>query len=257
MKIRNIILIGLSILLIGVIGGAYYLFTNLDSIVESAIERYGSEALATQVSVGSVSISLREGRGTIKRLRVAEPSGFGDGDAISFGEISLGLDAQSLIHQKPIVINLVRVIDPRVEYVVDARGENNLSVLQANINRYAGSSAKSKAESESSEEDSGPPTLIRIKQLQIEGTEVAADLSAMGLSPTQVTIPPIKGSNLGGSSGAPPTDIAIQLADSFVRDTLVAVGKSQISNQVGDLLKKSMGDQDAEQVQGLLKGLLK
>ncbi|MCH2185582.1 hypothetical protein MK280_06890, partial [Myxococcota bacterium] len=69
-------------------------------------------------------------------------------------------------------------------------------------------------------------------------------------------IPPIKGSNLGGASGAPPATIATQLAESFVRDTLVAVGKSQIADQVDNLLKDSLGDEDAGQVKGLLDGFL-
>ena len=252
MKFRNLILIAVSLLVIGVLGGAYYLFTNLDSIVKSAIESYGSEALATKVTVGGVSISLSNGQGTITNLRVAEPSGFGDGDAISFGEISVGIDAQSLVNQKPIVIDLVRVMDPSVEYVVDAKGQNNLSVLQGNISRYAGSSQSEPA----AEKSSSPPTLIRIKQLQIEGTEVAADLSALGLQPKQLKIPPIKGSNLGGSKGAPPAKIATELAENFVRDTLVAVGKSQIADQVGNLLKDSMGEEEAGQVKGLLDGFL-
>ncbi|MDG2049675.1 MAG: hypothetical protein P8M78_05895 [Myxococcota bacterium] len=252
MKFRNLILIAVSLLVIGVLGGAYYLFTNLDSIVKSAIERYGSEALATKVTVGSVSISVSNGQGTITDLRVAEPRGFGDGDAISFGEISVGIDAQSLVNQKPIIIDLVRVMDPSVEYVIDAKGQNNLSVLQGNISRYAGSSTSKPT----AEDNSGPPTLIRIKKLQIEGTEVAADLSALGLQPKQLKIPPINGSNLGGSAGAPPAKIATQLAENFVRDTLVAVGKSQIADQVGNLLKNSMGDEEAGQVKGLLDGFL-
>ena len=130
MKFRNLILIAVSLLVIGVLGGAYYLFTNLDSIVKSAIESYGSEALATKVTVGGVSISLSNGQGTITNLRVAEPRGFGDGDAISFGEISVGIDAQSLVNQKPIVIDLVRVMDPSVEFEMNAK----LSFAKTKVN---------------------------------------------------------------------------------------------------------------------------
>ena len=71
------ILFGLATILVLLVGGFYFVYSNLDEIVRTAIEEYGSQVVGTSVSVSGVSISLTEGKGTIKELRVAEPKGFG------------------------------------------------------------------------------------------------------------------------------------------------------------------------------------
>ena len=49
------IILGLVLLIIfAIAGGVYYVLTNLDSMVEQAIEKYGSEATQTAVLVDSV-----------------------------------------------------------------------------------------------------------------------------------------------------------------------------------------------------------
>ena len=80
-KLKQIALGLAVVVIIGVGYGAYYLLSNLDSIVKSAIEQYGSEITGTRVRVGSVKITLTEGRGTIRGLRVGNPSGFSSNGA--------------------------------------------------------------------------------------------------------------------------------------------------------------------------------
>ena len=80
-----------------VAGGVFFLSRNLDHIVAEQIEVRGGAALGTAVRVGSVELDLREGRGRLRDLRVANPPGFSGGDVLSLGSVSLAIDAQSAL----------------------------------------------------------------------------------------------------------------------------------------------------------------
>ena len=79
MKIKSILLLGVLVVALGAGGALYYVYSNLNEIVRTAIEEYGSEVLGTSVTVEDVSLSLTEGRGQITGFRIAEPRGFGSG----------------------------------------------------------------------------------------------------------------------------------------------------------------------------------
>jgi hypothetical protein len=85
------ILIILTVVVAVVAFLAYRLVSNLDDIVKSAIENVGSEALGVEVSVGSVSIDLAGGTGTIGGLEIANPPGYSGDPALSVGELTLEL----------------------------------------------------------------------------------------------------------------------------------------------------------------------
>ncbi|UCF35619.1 MAG: hypothetical protein JSU96_12355, partial [Acidobacteriota bacterium] len=96
----------IGVLLIGVIllvVAGYVLLSSLDTIVESVIEQSGSQITGTQVTVGSVEISLSTGEGVIRDIRVSNPEGFPQGDAFTLGQIEIGIDTESLA-QAPIVL---------------------------------------------------------------------------------------------------------------------------------------------------------
>ena len=58
-----------------------------------------SRALGTTVRVSDVKISLKEAKGSIAGLTVANPSGF-SGEAISFQDIVIGIDPASLLSRQ-------------------------------------------------------------------------------------------------------------------------------------------------------------
>jgi hypothetical protein len=254
MKIRSILLLSFMVILLGAGGVIYYVYSNLDEIVRTAIQDYGSEVLGTSVTVDDVSISLTEGKGQISGLRVAEPNGFGSGSAVSLGQIALGINIASLKNRDPVVIDLIRIDAPSVNYVVNASGQSNLTTIQKNIERYTRSDSPKKEEKTTPQ--GGEPTLISIRTLSVENGQISADLSAVGLPPQKTALPAIRASNLGGERGAPPAQIAVSLAQKLTADVLVAVGKSQIAPQVNRLLKEAVGEDASRNVQGLLQGLM-
>lgn len=256
MKIRSILLLGILAILIGAGGVVFYVYSNLNEIVRTAIEEYGSEVLGTSVTVEEVSLSLTEGKGRISGFQIAEPQGFGSGSAISLGEIALGIDLASLKKLDPLVISLIRVDAPAVNYVVNAQGQSNLATIQQNIEKFTASMGSSSKKEESPATDTGEVTRISIQKLSVENGQISADLSAVGLSSQKASLPAINASNLGGKQGAPPAEIAVSLGQKLVADVLVAVGRSQIAPQVDRLLNEAVGEETGQQIQGLFKGLM-
>ena len=255
MKIRSILLLGILAILIGAGGVVFYVYSNLNEIVRTAIEEYGSEVLGTSVTVEEVSLSLTEGKGRISGFQIAEPQGFGSGSAISLGEIALGIDLASLKKLDPLVISLIRVDAPAVNYVVNAQGQSNLATIQQNIEKFTASMGSDSKE-EAPPADTGEVTRISIQKLSVENGQISADLSAVGLSSQKASLPAINASNLGGKQGAPPAEIAVSLGQKLVADVLVAVGRSQIAPQVDRLLNEAVGEETGQQIQGLFKGLM-
>jgi hypothetical protein len=250
MKLKTIVL-GVAVVVLAVGGFAvYYLIISLDEMIRTAMEDYGSEIMGTSVTVSSVSIQLREGKGTVRGLRVANPDGFAPGDSVSFGQIGLDLDEGSLTSRDPIAITLVDIAEPAVSLVTDAEGQTNLQALQANIARYSGGGGGgAAADSEES------PTRLTIRKFVFEGGVLAADLTAVGGERVEAKLPPLRLSNVGGSKGGTPGEIGAAVANAFVKNCLKAVARSQIDDQLGRLLDEKLGGEASQATKDALKGL--
>jgi hypothetical protein len=253
MSFRTVAVAAVAVLAV-VVALVVYLLSSLDGIVKGGIEKYGSEIMGTSVRVGSVEISLKEGKGTIRGLRIKNPDGFPSGDAVSFGEITLGIDIASLSSADPIVVTVVKIAEPSVSWALNEKGKNNISTLQANAKRYAGSGGGEEAPEESSSDEA--PTLISIKKLSIAGGKLAADLSALGGPTLESKIAPVYLSNVGGSKGATPGTIGTTIASAFGKSVMNAVAQSQLQGQANKLLGKGLDKIDVDGAKGMLKGLL-
>src|SRR5258706_329418 len=134
MKIRNIVLAAGGVALIAAIGGVAWLAFSLDSLVKSAIERYGPEITGVSVNVGSVSLSPRDGHGSIKNLRLGNPKGYKTARALALGEISIALDPMTLggnvIRIREIVISGADITYEKVNNLT------NLEAIQRNVEAY-------------------------------------------------------------------------------------------------------------------------
>ena len=108
--------------------GILLLMQNLDALVKEAIVRYGSAAAGTSVQVAAVDISLREGRGTLRGLSVANPPGYSQEALFVLDNISIALDRSTVTADVP-VINDIRVGASAFRYELDNRGRSNLAAL--------------------------------------------------------------------------------------------------------------------------------
>lgn len=234
MKLKPIVLGLAVVVVIGVGYGAYYLLSNLDSIVKSAIEQYGSEITGTRVRVGSVKITLTEGRGTIRGLRVGNPSGFSSNDAFSLGEITLDLDTGS-ITESPVVIETLTIAAPQVRYEMTANAKSNVDAILANVKKYQGGGGGQPA----AEESGGEALKLKVQKFTFQDGKVDVDVTALAGAgkDTSVALPALTMKNLGGKSGAPPGDIGAQVIRKYSEKIVAAVAKQQLQSRAGKMLE--------------------
>lgn len=236
---KRTLLFAAFLLIIAIAGVAIYFYNNMDSIVKNAIERTGSEITGTKVSVGSVDISLKSGRGTIRDVRVENPDGFSDGDALSLAEITLDLDVGSL-NRDPIVVEHVLVRAPVVNAEVDEKLATNVGIIRDHINRYQAGTVKSAADDK---RDAGYEKHFSIRSFVMEEGVLHGDATRIGREKGEYELPPLELSNVGGSRGVRPEVLGKTIADAiFTRvqqaaaDRLKATAAEKIKEKLGEIL---------------------
>lgn len=245
------VVIGLVILLILLLGGGvYYTLSNLDSLIASVIEHTGSEMTGTRVRVGSVSIDLRSGRGTIRKLRVSNPAGFSAADAFSLGEITLQFRPENLT-SRPLLIEELSVKAPEALYEVDAAGRSNLVVINENLDAYAPASGESTG-AEGDAEAEADALRMTIRSFAFEDAKVSVDASAAGGKSDSLSIPRFQRKNVGGSKGETGAGIGEEILTAFTKQVISEVAAKQLDN----LIDEKVGGEAGEASKKLLRRLL-
>lgn len=246
---KRILIFG-AVIALAIAGAAtYYVASSLDSLIAQLIEHYGSEMTGVPVRVGSVELSLAEGRGSIRGLRVGNPAGYAAGDAFRLGEITVDLDTDS-IGSTPIVLDELTVGAPEVNFETDALGKSNFDVIMANLEAYSGGGGDSADDAAASDD-----TRLAIRRFRFEKGSVTADVSRLSpnTKPMQVRLPSLALDNLGGKRGATPAEIGKQVLMGFTASVARAVASSQAQRLIEDQLKGEAG----KAVGGLLKQFMK
>jgi uncharacterized protein involved in outer membrane biogenesis len=226
------VLIAVLVIVVLIVIAVALLFTRLDSLVAKAIEENGSNVTQTSVSVSGVDLSLREGRGTIRGLTVANPEGFDARNAFSLDEITLDIDIESL-RGEPIVIDEIRIKAPVVNAEITKTGASNIEKIRENVKAYsAGGEGQS----------SKPAKLIRIRRFVFEEGRVEVDVSELGLENRTVELPEIRLSDVGGTGGAPPDEIAKIILTAVAKQVSSEIAGSQLDRMVKDKLGSSITD---------------
>jgi len=130
-------LLAVLLILAIVVGSAlFWLSRNLDGLVKSAIENYGSSMTQAKVSVGSVKISSTDGKGSISHLTIGNPSGFQTPHALQVAQVEVEVDLASLT-KDVIVIRRIAILAPDVIY---EKGETqtNFDAIVKNIGSAVG-----------------------------------------------------------------------------------------------------------------------
>jgi hypothetical protein len=237
---RQKLVIAAIALLIIIAGVSVYLYNSLDSIVKNGIERFGTEITGTKVSVGSVDISLRSGKGTIRNFRVANPDGFSHDNALEFDEVTLALNVSSL-NRDPIVIDEIRVKAPLVNAELDEKYSSNVLVIRDHAQRHrVGSTPTAKGK-----EDGGFEKHFVVRKFVMEQGLVKGDATRAGGGKREFPLPPVELDNIGGERGARPEAIGRAMtAAVFVRvtqtvgDQLRTALEERVKNKMGEILGK-------------------
>jgi len=252
MKGISKILVLIVLVVIIVAGGLVYVLSSLDRIVAAAIQKYGSKATQTVVTVSTVSIKLKSGEGSIQGLKVGNPSGFLSPDAFTLGDITVDLDT-STVTKDVVVIDRVHISKPHVTYEINKSGQANINVINQNL-KQLGSGAKPAAAPEEEKGETAVKLLIR--KLDIEGGRIDVYIPVKE-EPLTATMPKIEMTDLG-SGGAPPREIAADILSAIVKNVGPAVQKVGVDQYLGKSVEemkaqaeKQIGEKAGEVVKDL------
>jgi hypothetical protein len=235
MKKKIIIFIVLAFILT-VAGAAVYVLTNLDFIVKSAIEKYGSQATKTAVRVSSVKIKLRIGEGAVFKLKVANPSGFFSPSIITLDDISVRIDVNS-VTSTPIVIDNILISGPEVFYELKEDGTANVDILKKNL-----TTSGSPREEQPQKNLKGREIKLHVRKLVFEKGKVHVRIAKLVDKPYTVELPRLEMTDIGKHGGATPAEIARIMVTALAEETARAVARTQgerlLRKGAEDLLNK-------------------
>ncbi|MEQ8205763.1 MAG: hypothetical protein RIA65_06280 [Woeseia sp.] len=234
---RKLLMIVLAILLV-VGGGLLYLSTQLNSIVAGLIESQGSAVTGSSVRVSGVAINLGEANASISGLAVANPDGFGGGDAIDLGNFSVRIDPAS-VTADTIVLKEVIVSDAHLNLLQRGTGSN----LQTLLNHLQGNAG---SDTEAAENGAGKKLII--DRFTLKGTRATVSIPELQ-EEREISLPDIVLTDIGrASNGA--------TAGAVARQVLEPVLKKALSTAAAQSLKERAGDELNDAKDQLLKGVL-
>ena len=229
-------LIGVGLVVLIAIGiGTYYLYSNLDVLVERAIEDYGSEAVGVSVQVDRVELDLAAGRASVFGPRVSNPPGFKGANALTLDEITIDIALDSIGKRDPIVLDEIRIEAPVVFYELNEALQSNLDVLAANASSVDQSESDSSEASETTEASNVRPEVrLRIRKLRFADGRLEADTRALGGNELRANLPTAELKDIGGTRGATGGEIGSIVFREFGRQTLTAISRKTLDSLVED-----------------------
>jgi len=165
----------------------------LGSIVKAGVDKFGSSITQTQVELKSATVSPLSGKGTLSGLSVANPAGWGAGNAFYLGTVHIDMEPFSVFHDH-IVINEIVIDQP--EFTYDTKiVSSNIGDLLKNIEKSLGgenSSNEPKAKN-------GRPLKLEVKHFVLRNGRVT--LGIAGAPGVTMPMPPVELTNVGSNSG--------------------------------------------------------
>ncbi|MCP5367110.1 MAG: hypothetical protein H6907_20015 [Hyphomicrobiales bacterium] len=195
---KVLIIIGVLIVIAGGVG--YYFFSNLDSLIKQAVEKYGTEITKADVTLNKVELSLTSGEGALHGLTVGNPAGYKTDSAFRLGTVSVKVDTAT-VTADPVVIKEIVVDGPEVTYELGGDAGSNVQQLQKNVNDYVGPGGESK-------DSGGGPKLI-IEHLYVRNGKVNVASTALAGKKLGAGLPEIHLTDIGkDKQGATPGEVA-------------------------------------------------
>jgi hypothetical protein len=223
--------IALVVFLIILAGALFWLHNNMDSLVKSAIEKYGSQMTGVKVHVASVEIRTVQGTGIVRGLVVGNPSGFKTPYALKVGEIEINL-AVSTIAKPVVLINKIAVASPDVIYE-RANGRTNFDAIQKHIAEYVGPSGGNAG-------GQGSGKKLIVGKLSIRDAKAQASAEFMKGKIVSVNLPDITLNNIGkAEGGVSPGELGQKVAGALKAKLETAVSFDDLARSMGNTLEKA------------------
>ncbi len=226
--------------------GVFLLLGNLGGLIKGVVERVGSDATQTQVTLAEVNLSLSDGSGELRDLVVGNPTGFKTEHAMALGLIRVQIDTATL-QSDPIVIKEIVIEAPQIIFEVGSGG-SNIGAIQEAVAAYAaglgggesGGDEPQPGDSTGDDGSDGGGTKVVIENLYVRGARVSVSAPFLKGEDVNATVPEIHLKDLGKKeNGATAGEVAAKVLDAVSKATIDAVADQKIKG-----LSKYLGDGD-------------
>jgi hypothetical protein len=234
----------IGVLIIAVVVIVVFVLSSLDSLIQEAVETYGSEITQADVRLDTVKIEASSGKGALSGLKVGNPKGFETESAFRLGEVSVSLDVGT-VTEDVIVINEIVIAAPEVTYEM-ASGGTNIDALQRNVDSYMEAkglkSKGGKAEPAKTEaKDDGGPKLV-ITNLYIKGGKANVSATMLKGKTMTVPLPDIHLKDIGkDKGGASPGEVVEQVLGSVTKGVKGAVATLDLGKTMETVTEGAKG----------------
>ena len=168
---------------------------------------------------------------SIRGLSIANPAGFSEGPAILLGAVEAEVDISSIFGDT-VEIELLRLAQPQINYETKITSDN-LRALLANL--------PSGDDGAASESAPASTKKILLKRLEILGPQLAI---VTGLGSTQVTLPDIILTDIGGTGGGAS---AAEAAEIVLRALISSIGAANLPSL--DQVRQGVENRAREEVE--------
>ena len=241
---------GLVILLVLLlVGGAWYMLSGAGDFIRGQIEQQGSKYLATEVSVSNVDLALTEGRMTITGLQVQNPQGFSNNNAFSVDAITLDLGE---VLSQPYVVQTININAPAFLYEVDENGQGNLLELKNNLE-----SNLPKTDNKAAKDGANP--LVIVENVTVSNVRLKFDFEKLSTGELKIdkktyeaTLPTFNAGPIGQPNGMPADKVGLAVVNAML-DNIIAAAKSEAKKRLAEEAKKKLKEELDKQKDKLLE----
>lgn len=213
MRVRNAVLAVVALLVLGLGGAAWWLYSSRDALIKRAIERFGPQLTGVSVKVSSVKLEPLGGQGAIKGLEVGNPPGFKAPHALALGEMRLAVEPSSLTSDV-VRVKEISLEAPSIDYERGPNGDN-LSAIEKHIESQLPKSTPKQG-------DNKPEKAAKERRFIIDRVDVhKARVSYAGA--VAVDVPDVHLRDLGkNSGGATAAEITREIWTAVTRQAIAA-----------------------------------
>ncbi len=248
------ILLGLVVVvLLGVGGGAWWLYSERDSLIADAIRTYGPQILGVPVKLGGVKTDVASQTAALHGLVIGNPAGFATPHALSLSAVSVKLDIGSLT-KDVILIKEISVVKPDITYEHKSGG-SNLDVIQRNAESYVAKKTAEFGSGKDEKKDAGkkePGKKLIIEHFYLKDAKANVSAEILKGKTMSVPVPDLHLTDIGKKTNGATAGEAAKQIISAITASVTKAASSLVSIDVEGLKKKG-----TEAVSGALKGLFK
>ena len=229
------VLLGLVVL---IVIGVTVLYFTINGMAASAIETSATRALGVKTSVGSVRISLFEGRTEITDLDIANPAKY-SGEFLELGDGALGVSLGSLLSDR-IEVKEFTLKDINLSLIQGVGGSNVGAILD-----NAGSSSSAGASEESPSDDSAGKKYI-IDKLEVDNIRIAISVEPISdaTKPTIVNIDQIVVRDIGRKENGVTMDVVTKIILQSILNSAIDAAPRQIPGMMLSAMRGGLSNLD-------------